>query len=392
MESVKENEKLIVQGFNQFGGKHCQITALKNIFAYHGLHISEEMLLGLGGGIGFIYWYMKRMKVPFIGCRNGKVDEFSLNICRRIGVDAEIVQTNSENKAYYELKELLKQGKPVNIFVDMVYLPYFALPEDAHFGGHAIVVYGIDEINNKAYISDRSKKPLTITIEDLKKARSSKHPPFAPKNKLLKIRKYPLKIGNLDKAIKESIRGCCQNMLNPPIRNIGLPGIKKWADIIPKWSEQFKDNNFFGCLFNTFIYIEIGGTGGSAFCPMYAKFLKEASSIINKPELNEIAELFRKSGKLWTEIAVAALPDSWPVLRKIRELTIEKNRIFEEYGQDGLEKMKNINIELNDLMKKAVAELQKRDTAPLLKNMEQKIIECYRMEEIAFRRLKEVVQ
>jgi len=125
---------------------------------------------------------------------------------------------------------------------------------------------------------------------------------------------------------------------------------------------------------------------------MYAKFLEEASSIINKPELNEIAELFRKSGKLWTEIAVAALPDSWPVLRKIRELTIEKNRIFEEYGQDGLEKMKNINIELNDLMKKAVAELQKRDTAPLLKNMEQKIIECYQIEEIAFRRLKEVVQ
>ena len=209
---------------------------------------------------------------------------------------------------------------------------------------------------------------------------------------MLKIRKYPLKIGNLDKAIKESIRGCCQNMLNLPIRNIGLSGMKKWADIIPKWSEQFKDNNFFGCLFNTFIYIEIEGTGGNAFRPMYAKFLEEASSIINKPELNEIDELFRKSGKLWTEIAVAALPDSWPVLRKIRELTIEKNRIFEEYGQDGLEKMKNINIELNDLMKKAVAELQKRDTAPLLKNMEQKIIECYQIEEIAFRRLKEVVQ
>ena len=80
------------------------------------------------------------------------------------------------------------------------------------------------------------------------------------------------------------------------------------------------------------------------------------------------------------------------MLRKIRELTIEKNRIFEEYGQDGLEKMKNINIELNDLMKKAVDELQKRDTAPLLKDMGQKIIECYQIEEIAFGRLKEVVQ
>lgn len=50
-------EKLIIQGFNQFGGKHCQTAALKNVLDYHGLHLSEEMLLGLGGGIGFIYCY-----------------------------------------------------------------------------------------------------------------------------------------------------------------------------------------------------------------------------------------------------------------------------------------------------------------------------------------------
>jgi len=51
-------EKLTIQGFKQFGGKHCQTSALKNILDYHGLHLSEEMLLGLMGGVGFIYWYM----------------------------------------------------------------------------------------------------------------------------------------------------------------------------------------------------------------------------------------------------------------------------------------------------------------------------------------------
>ena len=43
-------------------------------------------------------------------------------------------------------------------------------------------------------------------LEDLKKARSSKFPPFPPKNKLLKI-KYPSKVGNLEKGIKEG-RNC----------------------------------------------------------------------------------------------------------------------------------------------------------------------------------------
>ena len=46
-----------VLDLKEFGGKHCQTTALKSILSYYGLTISEEMLFGLGGGVGFIYWY-----------------------------------------------------------------------------------------------------------------------------------------------------------------------------------------------------------------------------------------------------------------------------------------------------------------------------------------------
>lgn len=65
-------ERVILPDFHQFGGKHCQTTALRNSLSYQGLDFTEEMLLGLGGGIGFIYWYMKRMPAPFIGARHGK--------------------------------------------------------------------------------------------------------------------------------------------------------------------------------------------------------------------------------------------------------------------------------------------------------------------------------
>ena len=62
-------ERFMVQGFEQFVGKHCETTALKRAFDRHGLSLSEELLLGLGGGIGFIYWYMKMMPSPFVGGR-----------------------------------------------------------------------------------------------------------------------------------------------------------------------------------------------------------------------------------------------------------------------------------------------------------------------------------
>lgn len=48
-------ERLILEGFKHSGGKHCWTTALKNTFNYHGLPLSEEMLFGLGGGLGLLH-------------------------------------------------------------------------------------------------------------------------------------------------------------------------------------------------------------------------------------------------------------------------------------------------------------------------------------------------
>lgn len=379
-------EKLMIRDFNQFGGKHCQTTALKGVLDYHGLHLSEEMLFGLGGGVGFIYWYMKLMPSPFIGTRYGKNEEFLLKICKRIGAEATIIQTASIEKGHQELKKILREGEPAYVFVDMPYLPYLALPEMAHFGGHTVVVFGLDEQENRVYISDRGKKTVTVTIEDLKKARGSKFPPFPAKNKILKI-KYPSKIKNLEEGIREAVRECYTNMLQPPIKNIGLAGIKKWAGIVPKWPEQFQGLNLLGCLFNTFVYIEIGGTGGSAFRPMYAKFLDEASEILSEYQLKEVAERFRDSGKTWSEVAESALPDSWQTLKKIRELSYEKNRIFEEQETGALERMRDINIELDNLMKDAEKDLQKKELSALLGNLKNKILKCSEIEEEAFQML-----
>ena len=66
---------------------------------------------------------------------------------------------------------------------------------------------------------------MTVSLSDLQKARGSKFPPFPPKHRLLKI-EYPPRIANLEAGIKESIRECCWNMLNPPIKNIGLAEIE----------------------------------------------------------------------------------------------------------------------------------------------------------------------
>jgi hypothetical protein len=45
-------------------GYHCQTNSLAKIFHFNKHPLSEDMLLGLGAGMGFIYW---KMKVPKFG-------------------------------------------------------------------------------------------------------------------------------------------------------------------------------------------------------------------------------------------------------------------------------------------------------------------------------------
>jgi hypothetical protein len=148
-----------------------------------------------------------------------------------------------------------------------------------------------------------------------------------------------------------------------------------------------------GCLFNTFVYIEVGGTGGSAFRPMYAQFLKESAKVIHKPALLEVAELFEASGELWSRIAKAALPDSWSSLKRIRELMIDSNRIFEEQEINALEKMKRIGMELNDIIGLASQELssKKKEVIELLKDLCDGIQKCSEKEQEAFKALEKVM-
>jgi hypothetical protein len=382
--------RVILEDFNQFGGKHCQTTALRSILAYHGLNLSEELLLGIGGGIGFIYWYMKQMPAPFLGGRSGgKNEEFLINVMRRIGGNAELFQTTSAKKAHEKLKTMLNAGEPVYTFVDMAYLPYMAMPEDAHFGSHTIAIYGIDE--EIVYIGDRGKTPVTCSIEDIKKARNSKFPPFPPKNRILEI-ECPSELPNLEEGIEEAIKECCHAMLHPPIKNFGLAGIPKWAKLVLKWPEQFTGLNLYACLMNVYMYIEIGGTGGGAFRPMYADYLREASSIIDNPELEEAASLYEESGKIGSDVAHAALPDSWPTLKRVRELLFKKNRIFEEQAPGALQNMLEINRELDSLMEKAAKELEERDLQPLLTDLQQEILRLHEIESKAVKRLHEIIR
>lgn len=290
-------------------GYHCQTNSLAKVFHNAGHPLSEDMILGLGAGVGFIYWQMKMgsEKYVFTGGRSNIKDFFN-DLGKRTGVKIQAVSTTSAKKAQGSLLDKLARNEPVMLFGDMGFLPWFDLPKDYHFGGHTFVVCGFDG-NNTVLGSDIDQKAAglkkgfyyPITLEQLAKARSSSFKPFPPKNTYLEL-DFANYHNPEPEDIISSIKQTVESQLTPPIKNIGVKGLRYTAKEILKWPKIFKDRELRMNLFNLYIFFEIGGTGGGCFRYMYSRFLEEAMEITNDEALGEASSMFNETGKIFTEI------------------------------------------------------------------------------------------
>jgi hypothetical protein len=265
------------------------------------------MLLGIGSGVGFIYWHIKGMEPIFGGRGNvGRPGEDGLEITagRRSGVRVEKHHTGSIRKAEKTMLELLEAGKPIMINVDMGFLPYFDhLPEDFHFGGHAIVVGGYDPETREVLVADRDQALHPVPWEDLVKARGSKYKPFPPMNMWFTF-DFSKKRQPTSEEICEAIGEVCTTMLEGPISNIGVRGIRKAAKKVMEWPTIMNEEELSWSCFNTYIFIDAeGGTGGGIFRYMYGRFLEEAAGILGMKRLSQIGEDLRVIGDKWQEVA-----------------------------------------------------------------------------------------
>ena len=145
-------------GFSRFPTHHCVTGSLRRIYEHRGHPISEDLLLGLGRGLGFVYFHIGEMD-PFYGGRAnvGRPGEDGLEITagRRTGVAVEAHTTASARKAQDTLRASLAVGEPVMVYLDMGFLPYFELPPGYHFGAHVVVVAGYDPATEQVLLADR---------------------------------------------------------------------------------------------------------------------------------------------------------------------------------------------------------------------------------------------
>ena len=292
------------ENFNILDGYHCQSNSLAKIYSFYDAPLSEEMLLGLGSGVGFIYWHQKGT-LPFLGGR-GNNKNFHIDIGERTGVKIDRITTSSSKKAEKSLIESLSREEPIMMFVDMGFLPYFDFGEGYHFGGHTNVVCGFDG-DKTVLVSDIAADEIGLksgilhqmTLDQVSQARGSTFKPFPPKNAYFNF-DFSHYRQPTPEDIFASIRQTANQMLNPPISNFGIKGIRKAGGEIKKWEKKLSDSDFRMSIFNIYLYISIAGTGDGLFRYMYGRFLEESADIASNQRLLAASKQINSCGKMWT--------------------------------------------------------------------------------------------
>jgi hypothetical protein len=224
---------------------------------------------------------------------------------RRTGVRVETNSTGSAPKAERALLDMLAASEPVMLQVDMGYLPYFDFPEEYHFGGHVVVAAGYDPETRQVLIADRDEPLHPVLLDDLERARGSQHKPFQPRHTWFTF-DFSEKRPPQAEEVWQAVREVSKAMLNPPIANLGVSGIRTAKARIPKWPSSMDLDEVRHACFNIFIFVDAtGGSGGGLFRYMYGRFLNEAAAITGEGRLAALGQEIAAIGDRWQEVALA---------------------------------------------------------------------------------------
>lgn len=281
--------------YTQFGGKHPETATITNVLAnqgfvspHNGRPFTQEMILGIAGGLGcgYILWEFKKYDAAILvmGFQNrwNYTVDFMQNLCDRLGVSAEFKETGGQKAAQKHLEEALEAGIAPIAWIDQESLPYFYLrPMYNGCFSHFVTVFGLE--NDQVWVDDRARKPIPVNAADFAQARARIG---SYKNRLLLLKSNGGKV-DLTAAITAGIEDCIEH-LGRDSQTFAIPVYQKWAKMMTDaknkkgWPVVFKDGKgLYSTLRSIHEGIKLFGTDGGGLRYMYAAFLNEAAPILN---------------------------------------------------------------------------------------------------------------
>ena len=283
-------EATLVPGYRHLPGNHCGSTALRNLLAFHGLELSEEMALGLGAGACFYYIVIDGQSPSRF--TNGRTSRLEEEFVALTGAPLRLDVDDDPERSWELARAVVDEGRPAILLTDLYHLDHYG--RSAHFPGHAVVLAGYDD--EVAYLSDTGFEELQTTkLENLALARHEGNPIFPLAGHMLHVPEAD-GLGDLSAAAPRAIARAAERMIDPPLGDFeGLPALRSFASEVGEWPEATEDWQW--CARFNYQVIERRGTGGGNFRLMYSRFLEE----VGTPQ----ATLAGEAAAEWTTLAEA---------------------------------------------------------------------------------------
>ncbi len=284
----KASSPTMVAGYEHRPGNHCGSTALRNLLAFHGVELSEEMAFGLGAGACFYYVVLEGQSPSRF--TNGRAARLEEQFVELTGAPLSLETADDPETSWDEARRVVDSGRPALLLTDLYHLDHYG--RSAHFPGHAVVLAGYD--SDRAFLSDTAFEELQATaLPNLALARHEQHPAYPLAGHLFHVPEE-VTLGDPRDAAPRAIERAVEGMLEPEVGEFqGVPALRRLAAEVEEWPRAAEDWRW--CARFGYQVIERRGSGGGNFRRMYGRFLAEAGYAE--------AELAEEAAERWTALA-----------------------------------------------------------------------------------------
>jgi hypothetical protein len=320
-------------GFRHRVAEHAASGALRDLLEHHRLSYAPEPL-SEGAIFGFSGALALRARIADAGLPaidlDGRTASLEPELCRHLGIDADWCTTDDPGEAWELLRAELQAGSPTLVRADIGELEY--RDSGRHDTRHAIVVIAYDAAAGLVWAADQSfPEPQACTLAALARARRVPAYPEPARHGLLRLRAKRRLAAPYD-AVCAAVRRTVANMRTPAPCDLPhtLSGLAAIDAVVATWPRlpEMSGERLGQTLAALRFRIRDGGTGGTLYRSLQARFLHDAAALLGAPRLgqaalvcDDLADAWRAlAGSLDIADATVALQVAEPWLRRVQAL------------------------------------------------------------------------
>lgn len=311
----------LLPGWSRTGGLQPDLAATANALAHvgavraDGQPLDEVDVLGLSGGIGFMYgvfeWEGHGPTLTLTTRTDPMPDTTTAQALSRAGVLHEVQETGGAATARRHLDAGLEAARPLLVSLDGSHLPH-RRGEATDDGGIPRVVGVVGRRGTDLLVDDQDPDPVVVPRADLEAGRSA---PPCSRHRLVVVDR-PDPGHDPAAAVRAALRRTVADYDTPPARpfasNVGTAGLEKWAALLVatgarSWERVFATEGHRALAYaRTRACIDEDLTAPGAGRGLWATFVDRAVEVLDLPALAGVADAARTAEQRWVEIAAVA--------------------------------------------------------------------------------------